>query len=137
MCLFCVVECQAANVSIWVCLFALLDFIQNLRGVIATKHGQFPQSPVSPIIVIWYPAVFPVYVSHLPKKFKEKKKTLDYSRFKNKSIEQWKYQNVNDVFLGLFHLNKLFSVGVNVIFFVLKYCTSSNSRQGIHPFLIM
>ena len=37
-----VVKCQAADKSIWIGSFALLNFPENLRRVGASKHWQLP-----------------------------------------------------------------------------------------------
>jgi hypothetical protein len=70
------VECQATDVSIWICLFALMDFFEDLRGVGASKHGELPQCPVPSIVVSWHPAVLPAYASHLTLNIKSYKKRL-------------------------------------------------------------
>lgn len=60
-----VVKCQTAYKSIWVSCFALVDFIEHQRRVSATKHGQLPQCPVSPIVVAWHRAILPVNMPDL------------------------------------------------------------------------
>lgn len=65
--LFLIVKRQAANISIWVCFFALLYFIQDLRWIIGSKHWQLPHSPIPPIIIPWHFAILPVHISHLIK----------------------------------------------------------------------
>lgn len=66
--LFLVVKSQAANISIWVSLSALMDFIEDLRGITAPKHGQLPQCPIPPIIVSWNSAMLSTNTPHLPQK---------------------------------------------------------------------
>lgn len=63
-----VVKCQAAYISIWVRLLALLDFVEDLSGVVAAKHWQLPQSPIPPIIVSWHLAIFSANTPKLPYK---------------------------------------------------------------------
>lgn len=91
--LFDVVKSQATNVSIWVCIFALVNFIKNLGGIIATKHRQLPQCPVPPIIVAWHPTVFPVHkpLLHSNKQTnKPRKQVLLFSFSENTNLdEQW------------------------------------------------
>lgn len=61
-----VVECQAANVGIWVRLLALTDLVKDLGGVVAAEHRQLPERPVSPVVVPRHPAIFSMHVPHLP-----------------------------------------------------------------------
>lgn len=79
--LFDVVKSQATNVSIWVCIFALVNFIKNLGGIIATKHRQLPQCPVPPVIVAWHPTVFSVHKSLLHWNKQTNKQTNPENRF--------------------------------------------------------
>ncbi|KAJ6857122.1 hypothetical protein NC651_038735 [Populus alba x Populus x berolinensis] len=71
-----VVESQATDVSIWICLFALLDFLEDLGGVGASKHGELPQCPVPSIVVSRHPAVLPAYAPQLSLNIKSHKKRL-------------------------------------------------------------
>lgn len=64
-----VVKCQTANVGIWVCLCALIDFIEYLRGVSAAKHRQLPQCPIPSIVVAWNATILPMQTPHLHTKF--------------------------------------------------------------------
>lgn len=66
-----IVEGQAADISIRVCFLALMNLIQDLRGLIAPEHWQLPQCPIPPVIVAWNLAVLSVYIPHLTWKRKQ------------------------------------------------------------------
>lgn len=91
--LFLIVKCQAADVSIWVCFFALTDFIQDLSGVIAPEHWQFPECPISPIIIPWHSAVFPAHTSHLTIKASKAKKKSKKER--KEEINQFPFCSIS------------------------------------------
>lgn len=48
-----VVETQDADVAAWEGLLALLNLHQDLRGILASEHGQLPHGPVTTIVVAW------------------------------------------------------------------------------------
>lgn len=69
-----VIKSQTPDVSSRICLLALCDFMEDLRCVCATKHGKLPHCPISPIVVVWDPAVLTI---NIPQLYTKKLETRD------------------------------------------------------------
>lgn len=107
-----IVECQAADISIGVCGLALMNLVQDLRGIGAAEHWQLPQCPIPSVVVAWNLAVLPKNISQLRVGRSGRKQGL--------------------VCCGGWGKSKLVAIKKGK-----GGLTSSNSRQGIHPFLSM
>jgi len=64
-----VVESDDSDKGFGVLFGALIELLQHLRRVCASKHGQLPHGPVPPIVVSWAIVVLTVHESVLSLEF--------------------------------------------------------------------